>query len=213
MSNINNEFHTKLQQARTANIASHTDVRLQSDIAINDSLKRESLKILTATINTIAEELSLDSERVERSVKNARRSEYGRIPELITLLAKIYAWPIESTDQAKEIDDLQERMLDTLANNGINVTHDLMMDIKEAKGYHSFLDLATFEVVDGIEPEYDELYYYLLTFAEEAKLPLVDYKLTRAKWTISENKALAKIQTEQTAAQEALTKHEEMMSA
>lgn len=207
------QFNAKLAEVKASRVNDIQATRLRSDVAINDTLRREAITSLTTTIEAIVDEFNLDVERTQRAIKAARKSEYGRVPELISIIAKNYAWPITDVSQASEIDDIQESMLDFLKDNGIIVSHDLLLDIKEAKGYHSFLDSATFEVIDGVEPEFDELEYYLLTFAEAAGLPLVDYKLEESKWNKTEAKVLAKIATEQAAAEEALANHNEMMSA
>ena len=165
---------------------------------------------MSTIINRVGEELGLDTERLNKRIATSRRSQYGRVCELINILASIYAWPIESSGQASEIPDLQERMLDTLAELGINIEGDLLLDIKEAKGYNSFLDTATFEIVDGIEPDYEELQYYYLTFADNANLPIIDYKMNESVYAKAETKALARIETEKTLADEALARHKEM---
>ena len=203
-------FKQKLQTARKKSIAKNSDVRLKSDVAINDALKRESIKTLTTVLTTVTEDLGLDLEKMERRIKSARKSAYGRVTELVCILASTYAWPVAESSQAKEIPELQERMLDSLSDLGINIDGDLLLDIKEAKGYNSFLDKETFTVVDGVEPEFDELQYYLLTFAETAKLPFIDYKMTETVYDKLETKALARIEAEQKSAQEALDRHAEM---
>ena len=203
-------FKQKLQTARKKSIAKNSDVRLKSDVAINDALKRESIKTLTTVLTTVTEDLGLDLEKMERRIKSARKSAYGRVTEMVCILASTYAWPVAESSQAKEIPELQERMLDSLSDLGINIDGDLLLDIKEAKGYNSFLDKETFTVVDGVEPEFDELQYYLLTFAETAKLPFIDYKMTETVYDKLETKALARIEAEQKSAQEALDRHAEM---
>ena len=203
-------FKQKLQTARKKSIAKNSDVRLKSDVAINDALKRESIKTLTTVLTTVTEDLGLDLEKMERRIKSARKSAYGRVTEMVCILASTYAWPVAESSQAKEIPELQERMLDSLSDLGINIDGDLLLDIKEAKGYNSFLDKETFTVVDGVEPEFDELQYYLLTFAETAKLPFIDYKMTETVYDKLETKALARIEAEQKSAQKALDRHAEM---
>ena len=207
-----NNFDTRLQEARAQRLSNHA-TRLKSEVAINDSLRRESINTLTGIINRLGEELNLDSEKLSRSIKASRKSPYGRVPELITKVASIYAWPLADASQVSEIESLQETVLDTLASMDINVDGELLMDIKEAKGFNSFLDQSTFEVVDGVEPEYDELKYYLLTFAEEASLPFVDYKMEESVYNKAEMKALAKIQLEKQLAEEALARHNQMIGA
>ena len=206
-------FNSKLNKARKSRLTTNSVTRLKSDIAINDQLRRESVAKLTGIITRLGEELNLDAERLQRSIKMSRKSAYGRIPELIAKIASIYAWPLADNTQASEIDSLQETVLDTLASEGIVVDGELLLDIKEAKGFNSFLDDATFEVVEGIEPEYDELKYYLLTFADSAKLPIVDYKMNETVYNRLETKALNRIAEEKQLAEEALARHQEMVGA
>ena len=47
------EFNDKLAQARANNISTMNVARLRSDIAINDALRRESIKSLTAKLEAI----------------------------------------------------------------------------------------------------------------------------------------------------------------
>jgi hypothetical protein len=207
---INTEFEQKVKEAKAARLKSNNSQRLRSEIAINDALRRESAKTMETLVRALSDELGLDSERIERSIKTARKSKYGRVSELITKVASIYAWPLADNSQASEIPELQERVVETLASLGVNVDPDLLLDIKEAKGFNSFMDQATFEVVDGIEPEYDELEYYLMTFADCAQLPIIDYKMTPDLWVANEAKALKAIKQEKRLAEEALARHQEM---
>ena len=204
------DFNTRLKEARVKALANNGDTRLKSDIAINDALKRESIKTLTTIIHSVADELNLDKEKLDRKINLARRSNYGRICEMISIIASIYAWPISENTQASEIPELQERMLDTLTSLNIHIDADLLLDMKDAKGYNSFLDTATYTVVPGVEPIYDELEYYYLTFAESASLPIIDYKMTEALYDKAEAKALDRIQIEQEASAEALERFNAM---
>ena len=211
MNTTTTTFETKLEEARAKALANTTDTRLRSNVAINDSLKRESLATMRLIINGVVEDLGLDEDRFKKRIDTARRSSYGRVCEHINILASIYAWPIDNNGQASEIPELQERVLDTLAGLGVNVSGDLLLDIKDAKGYNSFLDETTFEVVDGVEPLYEELEYYYLTFAESASLPIIDYKMSETVYNKLETKALKRIETEKALAEEALARHQEMV--
>lgn len=206
-------FNKKLAEARAKALNNTTDTRLKSDIAINDALKRESIKTLETIILTIADDLGLDEEKIKDRIARARRSAYGRISEMITMIASIYAWPLAETSQSNEIPELQERILDTLASLGIECSGDLLLDIKEAKGYNSFLSKETFEIIEGLEPQYEELEYFLLTFAEIAQLPIIDYKMSESVYEKLEIKALTRIKEEKKLAEEALARHNEMMKS
>lgn len=207
----NTEFANRLAERRASIAESRGTTRLRSDYAVNDALTRESVAMLTTVINALGEELNLDLDKLDNSIKSARKSPYGRITELVTKVASIYAWPISNIDQANEIPSLQDTVLDVLASHGMAVDGDLLLDIKEAKGYNSFLDRATYQIVDGVEPEYEALEYYILTFADLANLPIVDFKMSEAVYDKLEQKALDRITTEQEAAKEALARHDAMM--
>ena len=209
--NTTTTFEKKLAEARANNVSNHTVSRLRSEVAINDTLKRESIKTMNTVIMSIVEELGLDEERYTKRLATTRRSPYGRVCEQINILASIYAWPIDNSGQVSEIPEMQERVLDTLTSFGITVEGDLLLDIKDAKGYNSFLDETAFEVVDGIEPIYDELEYFYLTFAESAGLPIIDYKMSEDKYDKLEIKALKRIEIEKQLAEEALARHKKMV--
>ncbi len=207
-------FDDRLEAARLSATSTLRDTRLKSDTAINYELKKDSQKIVTSILLGLYEHLGLDDEKLDFSIKMARRSEYGRISELITHVAKIYSWPIEDISEVKEIDSLQEGIIEYLATeHNLTISHDLLLDIKEAKGYHSFLTKDTYELQDSQEPEFDELGYYLRTFAEYAGMPIIDYKLTESQWLRNERKAQTKIDAEHQAAQDALSRHNALDAA
>jgi len=211
MNTTTTAFEQKLEEARAKALANTTDTRLRSNVAINDALKRESLATMRTLINTVVDDLGLDEENYTKRIDTARRSAYGRICEHVNILSSIYAWPIGNSGQTSEIPELQERMLDTLAELGVNVSGDLLLDIKDAKGFNSFLDESTFEVIDGIEPLFEELEYYYLTFAECAGLPIIDYKMSESAYGKLEVKALKRIEVEKQLAEEALARHNQML--
>mgnify|MGYP006883098749 CR=1 FL=1 len=201
-------FEQKLIEARTNNLGAITTTRLRSDIAINDALRRESIKSLTAKLEDIYDVLNLDHDMLHRKIANSRRSEYGRVPALINILATTYSWPIADNSRAADITSLQEDMLDELPG----LDGDVLLDLKESKGYHSFLDEA-FETVDGIEPDYEEYEYFVLTVADALQLPYVDNKITEQLWNKNENKALAKIDIDKDLAAGALARHKDLLAS
>ena len=201
-------FEEKLTEARTNNLGAITTTRLRSDIAINDALRRESIKALTAKLEDVYDALNLDHDMLHRKIAASRRSEYGRVPALINIIAATYAWPIADNSRASDITALQEDMLDELEG----LDGDVLLDLKEAKGYHSFLD-ETFETVDGIEPDYKEYEYFVLTVADALQLPFVDNKITEQLWHKNENKALAKISIDQEQAADALARHQDLLAS
>ena len=202
----NTTFEQRLKEARQNLIQSNSDKRLISDIAINDALKRESLAKLSTLIKSVAEGLALDMEKIERRIAQARRSNYGRICEHINILASIYAWPVAERSQASEVVAQQEAMLDILASNGVVIEGDLLLDIKEAKGYTSFINPETMEEVPALEPVYEELEYYYYTFAESAGIPIIDYKMNEQLFAKLEKQALTRIEVEKEANAEALAR-------
>lgn len=210
---LEDAYTVAVETARENALINMTSRRLRSATAIDDSLKRESISSITTVLKAVAEHLEFDMEKLESTIKNSRKSEYGRVPELLTVLTKMYAWPVNSVDEAKEIDDKQEEIRELLAERNIRVTHDLLLDVKESKGYHSFLDTNSYEIVDGVEPEYDDFNFYITSLAESMNIPYVDFKLDETKWDKNEAKALTKIQLEHEAAQTALKAHEALNNA
>lgn len=201
-------FEQKLIEARTNNLGAITTTRLRSDIAINDALRRESIKALTSKLEEVYDVLDLDLDMLHRKIAASRRSEYGRVPALINILAATYAWPIDDNSKASDITALQEDLLDELPG----LDGDVLLDLKESKGYHSFLDEA-FATVDGIEPDYEEYEYFTLTVADALQLPYVDNKITEQIWNKNETKALEKISSEQDLASEALARLQDVLAS
>jgi len=212
MKDVKADFEERLRIAREAKLSNIQTTRLASEVAINDTLKRESARKMISLIKDVGELLSLDDEGLDRKIKATRKSEYGRIPALINLLAKIYTWPIAIGGQASDIDSLQEEILELLVEKSIIIDKDLLVDIKESKGFHSFLDDEA-QIVEGEEPDFEEYNYYILTFADNAGLSLVDNKLSKVKWQAVEDRAYAKASEEQKLALEALERHKKLMTS
>lgn len=203
-------FLDRVAKAREENLARNTDVRLKSDVAINYALKKESIARMTSIILGLAEELNLDVEKLEKRIEQASRSRFGRICEMISIVSSIYAWPISESTQASEIPEIRERMLDKLREMDIEMDPDLLVELKTAKGYNSFLNEETFEVVAGVEPMYDELKFYYMTFAEFAQLPIIDYAMSESVWDRMEETAIKSVKAQLEAAELALAKKKEM---
>ena len=200
-------FEDRLNQVRQSNLSNISNTRLRSAIAINDALRRESVKAMTNTLEEVYEVCGLDLDMLHRKITASRRSEYGRVPGLINVLAATYAWPVGDSTHTSEIPQRQEDILDILKLDG-----ELLLDLKEAKGYHSFLDEA-FEVVEGVEPDYEEYNYFVLTVADNLQIPFVDNKMSETVWNKNETKALKKITDEKMLAEEALKRHEELLAS
>jgi hypothetical protein len=176
---------------------------------------RTTLKRLCATVS---EELGLDNEKTARAMAAINKSPYGQIPALVLWLSGKYAWPVSETSQASEIPELQERMLDIINEavqelnpNAEPIDGDALLDMKQAKGYNSFLDLETFTTVAGIEPDYDELEYLMYTFINNIGLQYCDFKMTASRYNTLETQALKDIKAEQEAAEAALARHNDMV--
>jgi len=200
-------FEDRLAQVRKNNLSTINTTRLRSDIAINDALRRESVKTMVSTLEEVYEVCGLDLDMLHRKIAASRRSEYGRVPALINILAATYAWPVGDSVHASEIPQRQEDILDIL-----KLDKELLLDLKEAKGYHSFLDEA-FEVVESVEPDYEEYNYFVLTVADNLQIPFVDNKMNDALWAKNEAKALKKIEEEKVLADEALKRHEALLAS
>ena len=208
----NTNFKSRLAKARRESKASIQNRRLRSDIAINDTLKRESIATMTTLLNSVYDALELDSEQLSRKLKVVRRSEYGRVPGMVNILSTTYAWPISQGGDASTIDSQQELLLDTLASAGVMIDKDLLLDIKESKGFHSFITDEA-EIVDAEEPLFEEYGYYVETFAESAGLPFIDLKLNEDAWDRAESKAKAKAGADKALAEEALARHKELIAS
>lgn len=200
-------FNDKLDKARMNNLGDINATRLRSNIAINDALRRESIKALTSKLEDVYEEVGMDIDMLHRKIAASRRSEYGRVPALINILAATYAWCVTDSSEAANIPQNQERIAELLHIDG-----EVLLDLKEAKGYHSFLD-DEFQIVDAVEPDYEEYEYYILTIADALAIPYVDNKLNEQKWLANEAKALGKISVEQSEAETALARHAELMAS
>ena len=208
------EFDQRVEEARAIRMNNNNNTRLASDAAINDLLRRESITTMKLVLTTVLEASAIPEDSLVASIKNIRKSEYGKVPALINLLTKVYAWPITDKGDAKEIDNIQLDILEALAAKGWNLDHDLLLDAKESKGYHSFYDgKQSYELVDGVEPDFEEYEYSLLTIADKLGLPYVDNKLNETKWHRTEAKSQEKAQLEYEAVQLRLAEHKALNDA
>lgn len=190
-------------------ILTGTTTVVNADVQAGMVAKREARATLKELLINIGEEIQFDSERIERSIATTRRSMYGEIPALIIAISAKYAWPISAGQSVTELPELQDRIIEILEPYGID--SDLLLDIKEAKGFNSFLDMETFKPVQGIVPEYDEFEFLLTEFAVKLGIKFLDLKLSPAVYDKRELIALKDIENEQKEAELALALHEEMM--
>ena len=206
----NTTFEQALAAARQAN--NKVNDKFVS-IAVSRTLRAESVNKLSSLILQIVELLGFDEEVYESKIKHSRKSQYGRVPELISIIASMYAWPVESVDKAKEIDDLQGDILEELESAGIIVDDELLFDIKESKGYHTFMSTDTAEVIYGVEPDYEAFNYSCGKFAELMGLDFIDYKIDADKWHRAENKNVDKAELEMKAIQKEFDRLKEFNEA
>jgi len=207
VNNVVTEFEARVAKARVEKLGKLTVTRLTSEIAIDDTLRRESARAMIELLGKVSDSIGYDDEMLDRKVSVTRRSEYGRIPALVNILANLYNWPISGNGNPSEVEGLREDIVDCLNDNNIVIDPDLLLDLREAKGYHSFVDDEG-NLVEAVEPDFDEYEFFMLTFADKASLPVVDNKLTRAKWLKLEVKAKANAEAEIAEMQEALARHE-----
>jgi len=206
-----------LVEARRAEKAAALANMRVSNAAVDYELRAEAIRTVRDVVTTVLDVTDLDEERVMNRFNMLRRDEYGRVPGAINILASIYAWPVASVEEASSISEVQENIMDALQAAGyVNKFNkhslaDMLMEVKEVKGFHTFLDNEKFETVEGVEPAYDELSYLYASIAQILGLPLVDFKLTEDKWEKNEAKIIKKVEAELEAAEIALAEHEEVM--
>jgi len=204
------EFDARVAQARENKLAELKVTRLTSEKAIDRTLRAEAISKMTSLLSEVADTIGFDEEALERKISVTRRSEYGRIPALINILANLYAWPITGHGNPAEVPGLQEDMLDFFASKGLAIDADLLLDIKEYKGYHSFVsDEAV--IVEGIEPDVEEYEFAVITVADVVGLPVVDNKLTLAKWKRAEAAAIEKAKAELADMKASLERHKSLL--
>ena len=212
VNNVVTDFEARVAQARQDKLGQLTVTRLTSEIAIDDTLRRESARTMKLLLHSVADEIGYDDEVLDRKIAVTRRSEYGYIPALVNILSAIYNWPITGNGNPAEVEGFREDIVECLKSNNIDMDPDLLLDIKEAKGYHSFVDDEA-NLVEGVEPDYEEYNFFMLTFADKAGLPVIDNKLTEARWNKLEDKALEKANAELTEMKKAQALHDEALVA
>ena len=210
--NVVTDFEAKVAEERERKLNEIQLKRLSSETAINDALRRESTKRMVSILNAVADTIDYDSEMLERKLMATRRSEYGRVPAMINILANLYAWPVSTHGNPAEVEGLRDDIIEVLTEQGVVIDPDLLLDIKDAKGYHTFIDDEG-NIVEAVEPDFEEYEFFILTFAEKAGLPLVDLKLSPTKWRREEAKAKANAEAEKQDMLEARKRREELQSA
>jgi len=171
--------------------------RTISDITINNRLVAQSVDVLKPIVLSLSTKLGKDDKFLQQFFRRGiRKDSYGKVPAAINKLVALYASPIIDKPWDAQLElDLQDEIIETLQSKGWNITHDMMLDIKEYKGFNSFMD-DEYNVVSGEEPNYVALYDAYVEFAEAANLSAVDFKMTEEVYSKNESIAMTKIQRE-----------------
>jgi len=187
---------------------------LRSEATISNMLISESINKLAPIITNLYDDFDRDTTNLKQFIRRGTRKDiYGRVPSLINKLVSLYVSPIvDGPWEADKELELQDQIIDTLNDQGYPVTHDMLLDIKDFKGYTTFITDDN-ELLSGQEPQYTELQDSYIIVAEALNLPAVDFKLTPEIYTQAEHKALAKAKAEQEAINDALTKAKELANA
>jgi len=167
-------------------------------------LRLKTITDLKAVVYHMASLAEMDTDKISRRIKAAISSEYGKVPGLINLIVAIAHWPSDSSSP----NDLTEAQDLITAYLGVDL--DLLTDIKQAKGFHSFLT-DDHERKECQEPEY-ETYTMLLGILAKAmkKQPLlIDIKLNESDWNKAEDKAETRVDKEVVAIEEELKRYQE----
>ena len=152
--------------------------------AINYKLRQTSMDTLRALIAEVADAAGMDKANMDIKLKLVTsRSEYGKVPALINLLASTANWPLDKDANKSELGDAKEIVTGMLPD-----MMDTLEDVHQAKGYHTFVS-DDHEIVDGIEPDYEEYGMLVQVIAEKLQLPVVDLKLDETVWDKNEAKA------------------------
>ena len=209
VNNVVTDFEARVAKAREIKLEQMQITRLSSDVAVDRTLRRESVYKLKLLLHAIADEINYDEEVLDRQIAVTRRSIYGRIPAMLNLVAKIYSWPISSNGNASEVKGLQEDIIDFLNSKSYAISEDMLIDIKETKGSPKWLDDEGNEWSEK-EPVIDEYRDAILEIATILGLSAVDLKLTETRWKVFATKQAEEVEKEKKAIAEALKRHEKV---
>ena len=201
---------------------------------------RNILNDLTALTNL--DEESVEN-RIKFATTKA--GEYGKIGNTLNLISAIYNWPLGKDEEAKLIPDIQEKLLDYLVSaipidvealkeqfpevDDSTITavtielresqrtdlESLISDLKEDKGGHAYMDKDGFTLVEGTEPNWEDLPIIYKKLLAIYKVPeeVLDYKLRESQWWKTEDRAIKKFEIELASRAEALEAHRELLEA
>lgn len=165
---------------------------------------REASKVLKKLIKDITNSLSLDEDRMAKRIDSATRSEYGAINGLVNLVASVANWPVENGDGSLVSTNrlvLEEKF---------NLDLVMLDDIRAFRGYHSFVT-DELEIINGIEPQYEDYTDYCEIFLEELGVKSNRPTICEAKWAAAEKRAKQKALDDQAQMQEELAVHQAYM--
>ena len=165
---------------------------------IIDSLKSE--------LNKITNLCGLDTEKMERRIKVALKSEYGRVNGMINLLAAVSKWPAEAGDGASVSTN------QTLIESELGLDLLLLEDISTYKGYHTF-HTDELEVIDGVAPQYELYEDYCSILLETLGFKAMSSVIEETKWERQEAVAIKRANNDIIALKEAVAIHKELISA
>lgn len=142
----------------------------------NAKANREAYNGLRKIILDITEEVGLDEEKMANRINSARRSEYGPINGLINLLVSVCNWPAEPGDGANV--SINQK---TIEDKYPQIDMLMLDDIKSFRGYHSFVS-DELQVIDGIEPDYDNYRDHCAVLLEDLSLRSVKPTINEQQW-------------------------------
>ena len=164
---------------------------------IIDSLKLE--------LNKITDLCGLDTEKMERRIKVALKSKYGRVNGMINLLAAVAKWPAESGDGASV--STHQALIE--AELGLDLL--LLEDISTYKGYHTF-HTDELEVIDGVAPQYELYEDYCSILLESLGFAAISSGIEESEWERQELIAIKKTNNDIIELKEAVAAHKELLA-
>ena len=120
----------------------------KAKLKLERKLEKVQTNVLKQNIQKIVDLVGLDPERMSFRIRSAESSEYGRVSGLTNLLAAVVCWPAEQGDGASVTTN--QRKIESDLKTDIY----LMEDIKDAKGYHTWLN-DDLELIAGKAPNTD----------------------------------------------------------
>lgn len=196
----------KIDELRQENMRLMDDMLQTDSTALNYALRSEATKLLKQMIVEVAQIADLDEEKIARRITVAAKSPYGRIPGLINLLVSIVLWPVEGNDFSG-VAETKEEIL-----NKLGLDEELLVDIKEAKGFHTFFN-DDHEIIKGQAPDFDEYRMLVTMLARKLDIAVVDFKLKEDHWKAAEEEAIESAELEVQEAQLELERFKQMTSA